>query len=184
MRRMLHQASVFLLLLILAFLTGVAAPRKEFLTDKEIEKIQDTQAVDGRVKIYLEAAELRLKTAEDRLVGKESVAGDPLEFSTPEDMLEGYLSIIKSVMMNLDEAAEKPGPNQALVGKGLRALKSATEKAAVQLPILKKIAEEKRKEELWNLVNDAIEITDAANEGAKYGLTKHPAPPEKGEKKK
>jgi hypothetical protein len=81
-------------------------------------------------------------------------------------------------------AVEVAGPNRELVGKGLKALKSATEKAAVQLPILKKIAEEKRKEELWNLVNDAIEITDAANEGARYGLTKHPAPDEKEQKKK
>jgi hypothetical protein len=175
---------VCLAVLISLVLSSTASPRKEFLTDKEIEQIQDTQAVDARVKIYLEAAALRLKTAEDRLVGKESVAGDPLEFFAPEDMLEGYLGIIKSVMMNLDEAVEKPGPNQALVGKGLKALKSATEKAAVQLPILKKIAEEKRKEELWNLVNDAIELTDAANEGAKYGLTKHPAPDEKEKKKK
>jgi hypothetical protein len=184
MHRILYRGSVLLLVQILAVLGGGAAPRREYLTDKEIEQIQDTQAVDGRVKIYLEAAALRLKTAEDRLVGKEPVAGDPLEFFTPEDMLEGYLSIIKSVMMNLDEAAEKPGPNQALVGKGLKTLKSTTEKAAVQLPILKKIAEEKRKEELWNLVNDAIEITDAANEGAKYGLIKHPAPEEKEKKKK
>jgi hypothetical protein len=181
---MLHRGFMPLSVLILAGLTSVAAPRKEFLTDKEIEQIQDTQAVDGRVKIYLEAAALRLKTAEDRLVGKESVAGDPLEFFSPEDMLEAYLSIVKSVMMNIDEAAEKPGPNQALVGKALKSLKSTTEKAAVQLPILRKIAEEKRKEELWNLVNTAIELTDAANEGAQYGLTKHPAPAEKEKKKK
>jgi sigma54-dependent transcription regulator len=179
-----HCRPAWLLISCFILLSGAAAPGKEFLTAKEIELIQDTQAVDGRVKIYLDAAALRLKSAEDRLAGKEPVVGDPLEFFTPEDMLEGYLGIVKSVMLNIDEAAQKPGPNQALVGKALKSLKSATEKAAVRLPILKKIAEEKMKEDLWNLVSEAIEITEAANDGAEYGLTKHPAPDEKEKKKK
>jgi hypothetical protein len=33
-------------------------------------------------------------------------------------------------------------------------------------------------------VNDAIDITQEAHEGAAYGLSKHPAPPEKEKKKK
>jgi hypothetical protein len=157
---------------------------KEFLTDKEIGKIQDAQTIDARVKIYLEAAELRLKEAEERLAGKEPAERDPLEFFTPEDMLDGYFRIIKSVMMNLDEVAEKGGPNQALLGRALKSLKSSTEKNSTQLRILKKIAEEKGKEEFWNRVNSAIEITSGAYEGAKYGLTKHPAPDEKEKKKR
>jgi hypothetical protein len=99
-------------------------------------------------------------------------------------MLDGYYRIIKSVMMNLDEAAARPGPNQALVGKGLKSLKSATEKAKVQLQILKRIAEEKQKEELWNLVNAALEITEGAYEGSKSGLDRFPTPEEKEKKKK
>jgi len=151
-----------------------ASPGKEFLTDKEIEMIQDTHEIDRRTKIYLDAAALRLKSAEDRLVGKEPDPGDPLEFFTPEDMLDSYFRILKSVMMNLDEAAKKSGPNRELVGKALKNLKSATEKAGNELKILKKLSEEKRKEELWNLVNNAMEITTGAHEGAEYGLSKQP----------
>jgi len=176
--------NVFSLIFLLSLLTAASVSAKEFLTEKEIASIQDTQAVDARVKIYLDAAALRLKSAEDRLVGKEPAEADPLEFFTPEDMLDGYFRIIKSVMMNLDAAAEKAGPNRTLLGKALKTLKSSTEKNAEQLQILKKIAEEKRKEELWNLVNNAIGITNGALEGAEYGLTKHPAPPEKEKKKK
>jgi histone H3/H4 len=51
-------------------------------------------------------------------------------------------------------------------------LKTATEKALVQLGILKRIAEEKKKEELWNLVNKAIDVTNGAHEGAESGITK------------
>jgi hypothetical protein len=175
---------LFVLILLAVVLTASFIPAREFLTDKEIEKIQDAQEIDLRIKIYLEAAELRLRVAEERLTGKEPVEGEPLEFYTPEDMLEGYFRIIKSVMMNLDEVAEKEGPNKALLGKTLKMLKSSTEKNSGQLQVLRKIAEEKRKEELWNRVNSAIDITNGAHEGAEYGLTKHPAPAEKEKKKK
>ena len=71
---------------------------KEFLTPDEIFKIQEAQEVEKRIKIYMDAAALRLKTAEERLQGKESVAGDPLEFFTVQEMLDGYNRIIRSVM--------------------------------------------------------------------------------------
>ena len=175
---------VFFIAPIAIILATAFLPAKEFLTSKEIEKIQDAQSIDARVKIYLEAAEFRLKTAEDRLMGKEPAEGDPLEFFSPEEMIDGYFRIIKSVMMNLDEVAEKGGPNRTLLGGALKMLKSSMEKSSAQLLVLKKIAEEKRKEEFWNGVNNAIDITNGAQEGAKYGLTKHPAPDEKGKKKK
>ncbi len=175
----MHLVPAFLLFLIPIFSTASVALEKEFLTPKEIAGIQDTHEIDARVKIYLDAAALRLKTAEDRLVGKESAPGDPLEFFTPEDMLDGYYRILKSVMMNIDEAAQKPGPNRELVGKALKNLKSSTEKAADELQVLKKLAEEKKKEELWNRVNDAIDITKGAREGAEYGISKQPSATDK-----
>jgi hypothetical protein len=174
-----------------------ALPAKEFLTDKEIEKIQDNREIDLRVKIYLDAAALRLKTAEERLVGKESEPGDPLEFFTPEDMLDGYYRIIKSIMVNLDDAAvhkpvlgRKDSPSadprdwENRIRKALKDLKSSTEKDADELQILKKLAEEKRKEQLWKLVNDAIDITNGAHEGAEYGLSKRSSSSDRDSKKK
>jgi hypothetical protein len=164
--------------------TGVAclapaSPRKEFLTDKEITAIQDIQTIDGRVLIYMDAAKLRLKTAEDRLVGKESSEGDPLEFFTPEDMLDGYYRILKSVMTNLDAAYKQGIRERERVHKALKTLKGATEATGKELEILKKLAEEKRKEEFWNLVNQAIEITRGAHEGAEDGLSKTSTSPKK-----
>ena len=55
-------------------------------------------------------------------------------------------------------------------------LKKTTENAVKQLEILKRIAEEKKKEELWNLVNQAIDITKGALDGAESGLTRLPPP--------
>jgi len=144
---------------------------KEFLTPAEILKIQDAPEIDKRIKIYLEAAALRLKTAEERLGGKESGAGDPLEFFTVEEMVEGYYRILRSVMFTLDDAVERPKDPDALA-KALKNLKDRTEKDAKSLEILHKIAEEKKKEELWNLVNQATEIASGAHDGAEGGLTR------------
>ena len=160
-----------------------AFPEKEFLTDKEIAKIQDAQEIDERIKIYLNAATLRLKTAEERLTGTEPEPGDPLEFFTPEDLIDGYYRIIRSVMFNLDEASQKPKGDWEKLGKALKSLKGTAESAGKELEILKKIAEEKQKEELWKLVNNAMDITNGAHEGAEYGLSKQPAPPEKKKKR-
>ncbi len=167
-----------------AFFRAPGSPEKEFLTQKEIAKIQDAQAIDERIKIYMGAAALRLKAAEERLIGKEPEEGDPMEFFTPEDMLDGYYRILRSVMYTLDDAFQKPGPDRERVGKALKTLKGSTEEMLKELEILKKIAEEKQKEELWNLANKAIDITNGAHEGAEYGLSKQPASPDKKGKSK
>jgi hypothetical protein len=159
--------------------TVPGSPEKEFLTDKEIEKIQDVREIAGRIRIYLDAAALRLKTTEDRLLGKEVQTGDSLEFFTPEDMLDGYYRILNSVMLNLEDAYQKAGPYRTRVGIALKSLKESTENALKDLEILKKMAEEKKKEELWNLVNKAIDITNGAHEGAVLGLSKQSSSPEK-----
>jgi hypothetical protein len=166
-------------------LTASGNPRKEFLTDKEIELIQENQEINIRVKLYLDFAASRLKTAEERLSGKESEPGDPFEFFTPEEMLNGYYRILESVMINLEDAYQKSDPlEKGMVQKALKSLRMGTESALPQLEILKKIAEEKDKEELWNLVNKAIEISKGAHEGAVSGISKEPDPPAKKPQKK
>ena len=144
---------------------------KEFLTPKEIEKIQDALELDKKIKVFLDAAELRLKVAEERLRGQESAEGDPLELFSVEEMLDGYYRILRSVMFTLDEAFERR-PDPERLPKALKGLKDRTEKDAKSLDILKKIAEDKKLEEVWNLVNKAREIADGARDGAETGLTR------------
>jgi len=156
-----------------------AAPDKEYLTPKEIELIQDAQEIEKRVKIYMDAAELRLKRAVERLNGKESPPDDPFEFFSVEDMLEGYYRIFKSVMLIVDDAFQKPMTDKQNLGKALKSLKDTTERAGKELAALKKTAEDKRLEDVWNLVNKDIDITAGASEGAQQGLSSLPAPAKK-----
>lgn len=165
------------LALALAFAAHAVLPARgiarEYLTPKEIERMQDTQEIDRRIKILVEAAALRLKTAEERLNGKESEPGDPLEFYSVEEMLEAYYEILRSVMLNLDGAVQKPRVEPSRIAAALRTLKDGAEKQQKSLAILKRMAEEKRNEPLWNLVGRALEVASGARDGAESGLTQY-----------
>jgi len=147
-------------------------PANDFLTPQEIAKIQDAQDIDQRIKIYLEAAALRLKTAAERLAGKESASEDPLEFFSVEAMLDGYYRILHAVMLNLEDASANSKTDQKKFQIAMKSLKSATEVDGKQLELLKKTAEDQRKEEVWNLVKKAIEINNGAHEGAAAALSR------------
>jgi hypothetical protein len=163
---------------------GAQSYSKEFLTPKEIEKIQFAQEIDARVKAYMEAAELRLKTARERFGGVESQEGAPLEFFTVEEMIEGYNSILQSVMMNVEVAYQNKSVDREKLRVALTRLKDSSKSAEITLTALKKIAEEKLEEKVWNQVNQAIELTKDAQEGAESGLSELPAPAKKKEKEK
>jgi hypothetical protein len=152
---------------------------REFLTPNEITKIQQTHEIDQRIRIYLEAAALRLKTAQERFAGKESAEGDPLEFFSVADMIGGYNRIMESITLNLDDAFQRSPKDADKLRSALSALKEAAEKAEKGLAILKKQAEEKLNEPVWNLVNQALEITQGAREGAESGIATLPEPPAK-----
>jgi len=159
-----------LYLAVLLLLFPPCTEGKEFLTEQEIAKIQDAREIDQRIQVYMDAALLRLSTTEDRLNGKESKPGDPLEFFSVEEMIEGYRRIMRSVMFNIDEAYQHPSTPRGKLEKALKSLQQTTEKGAKELEIFKKAAEEKLKEELWNQVNLAIEVNEGCRQGAQLGL--------------
>ncbi len=153
-----------------------AQPRmsKEFLTPQEIARIQDAQEIDQRVKVYMEAAALRLKTVAERLAGKESMPEDPLEFFSVEDMLDGYYRILHAVMLNLEDASANPKTDPKKFQAAMKSLRTGTEAGGKQLETFKKIAEEQRKEEVWKLTVKAIEINKGAHDGAVSAERKSP----------
>ena len=81
---------------------------------------------------------------------------------------------MRSVMFNLDEAAERPSTDRGKLNKALKDLKDGAEKAAKNLAIIKKIAEEKKDEPVWNLANQGLQIAEGARDGAETGLERFP----------
>lgn len=168
------RAIVFALLtaLILSGLTTGIIPAKtrEFLTEEEITLIQIKQRIDPRIKAYLEFASMRLKSAESRLLGEETEPGDPLEYLTPEDMLDGYYQIMNSVMLNLQDAHEGIREDTNSIRKALKELRKRTEESLRRLEFLKRLAQDREDKELLRLIGRAEEITKGAHEGAAHAL--------------
>ena len=146
---------------------------RDFLTDQEIRLMQNVQPIDKRTGVYMDAAAVRLQTAKDRFEGKESDPGDALEFYSQEEMLEDYYQILEHVMIVVDEAFDEPRRRENInIKKALQNLKSAMSRNLGRLAALKRQAEGKKKEELWNRINSAIDITDGIRDGADEGLSR------------
>jgi len=154
------------------FAAGSGALARDFLTEKEITKMKNTQDIDKRTGIYMDAASLRLRTALDRFDGKDSEPGDELEFYSIQDMLEDYYKIMDRIMLVVGDAFESPRSRENInIKKALQALKSESSGNLKKLAGLMKLAEEKQNEELWNRVNSAIDITRGVLDGAEEGLS-------------
>lgn len=144
---------------------------REFLTEAEIEAIRRNQKIDPRVKLYLRAALLRLTSTRARMAGQETEPGDPLEYLTPEDMLDGYYRILNSVMFNLEDAGQKIPPDRGGIRKALKHLRDQMKKAIPLLEFMEKMAAKKNETELTRLIRRAADISNGALEGAEYGLS-------------
>jgi hypothetical protein len=159
-----HQKCLlFFLLLSLFFILcfSPAGHAKDFLTDKEIELLQETQSIANRTRIYMDAAALRLKTAKDKLSNKEYKAGDPMELLMPEEVIDAYCQILRSVRLIVGYAIESPNRRgNESVEKALKTLKAETTIALKELEVLRRMAEEKQRELLSTCINDAIDITN------------------------
>ena len=151
-------------------LCAFSSASREFLTQEEIAVVQGKQKIGPRIEYYLRIAALRLESARARLEGEETLPGDPLEFFTPEDMLDGYYRILNSVMLNLEEAYQKSGFDVASLQKALKELDKRTEEGSRALGVLETLAKERDNEELQRLVARAADITRGAREGATQAL--------------
>jgi hypothetical protein len=151
-------------------LSSSARGSREFLTEEEIALVQAKQKIGPRVEYYLRIAALRLESARARLQGEETLPGDPLEYFTPEDMLDGYYKIMNSVMLNLEDAYRKSGYDAASMQKVMKELRDRTEEGGRSLEVLETLAKERDDEQLLRLIARAKEITTGAHEGAAEAL--------------
>jgi hypothetical protein len=158
-----HQKCLlFFLLLSILFMSPLspAGHAKDFLIDREIELLQNTQSVATRTRIYMDAAALRLKTMKDKLSNKEYEAGDPMELLMPEEVIDAYCKILRSVQLIMGYAVEAPNRRgHESAAKALKTVNEETKKALTELSVLRKMAEEKESIPLSDSINDAMDIT-------------------------
>lgn len=166
----------FITLVAVILLSGTFADafgyrEREFLTEAEIDAIRRNQKIDPRVKLYLRAASQRLMSAQSRLSGQETLPEDPLEYLTPEDMLDGYYKILNSVMFNLEDASEKFPPDRGGIRKALKHLRDQMKKMIPELEFMEIRAVEREDKEMARLIKRAKDLSNAALEGAEQALS-------------
>ena len=162
---------LFAVLLGSSFALYAANPRsREYLTEAEIARVQAEQKIKPRVAFYLQAALSRLKSAESRLRREAIEPGDPLEYFTPEDMIEGYYQILNSVMTNLEDAHERGNRDRSSIPGALKELKKRMQQCELYLDSLETLAKEQENKALLQLIQKAGEATQGALAGAEYAL--------------
>ena len=170
MRGKPKEISIIFAFMLFIALSGALA--RDFLTEQETKRLQNTQDIDKRTGIYMTAASLRLGAALDRFEGKESEPGDAMEFFSQEDMLDDYYKISEHVMLIVDDAFESQRRRENInIKKALNTLQSESRDNLKKLTALRKLSEEKRREELWDRIDRAIDITVGLMDGAKEGLS-------------
>ena len=133
---MRHLAKVSLSLFLAVSLAAplLAAPKKEYLTEDELDLIRDAQELSQRVPTYLQLAQRRLiflglmeksaeqrekerkerekrekeqkKSADTRATANKAPVDDTsyLDNFTPAELLRGYIQALDEIMTNIDDA--------------------------------------------------------------------------------
>jgi hypothetical protein len=158
--------------LIWAVHAALAMPFQEWMTPAEIVKFRDEQELAKRIGMYMSAAKLRLEKVGERLSGKSSAEGDPLEFHSATDLVLGCRSAIRAAMISIqDQVTYKKAENEEIIA-ALKELKGTTEDFRPALEKIQKQAIEKRDEPLYNAVKECAQYADSAARGAKSAIEK------------
>lgn len=160
-----------------------SSPKREHLTEQEVELVKEAQQLDKRTDVFIRAAERRLQavngtapTTDSKKAQKEMDKWGPLPKGTRAELLYDFAKILDEAINNIDDVAARDAKNP-LVPKSLRKLASAVNGFQPQINSLR--AQSRNGEELASL-EDALEnmhqILEAAN--------RLPPPEEKKDKNK
>lgn len=181
------QAAVFTLIICALFTSlpahALKSPKRDHLTEQEVELVREAQALDKRTDVFIRAAERRLQAvdgtttaASSKQAQKEMDKWGPLPKGTRAELLTDFAKILDEAINNIDDVAARDAKNP-LVTKALRKLASAVNNFLPQISSMR--AQSRNGEELAAL-EDALEnmqqITEAAN--------RLPPPSEKKDKNK
>lgn len=141
-------------------------------TDAEYEKIQDAQELLKRVKLLLEIAASRLDEIERRSSGREwdKKEPNPLEFFTYGQLMHAYARALETLMINIDEKAKFKTASEKDIRKSLEQVNEKVAQFQPRLAPIKRLAEDRRDEELYLELRAAKKESDIALKGSQLGL--------------
>jgi hypothetical protein len=159
-------------------------PKRDHLTEQEVELVREAQELDKRTEVFIHAAERRMQAINGtspaatsaKQAQKELDKWGPLPKGTRAELLGDFAKILDEAINNIDDVAARDGKNP-LVPKALRRLAVAVNDFIPQINSLR--AQARDGEELAAL-EDALDNMQQIAEAAK----RLPPPVEKKDKNK
>jgi hypothetical protein len=150
----------------------------DYLTEEEDEHVRVAQKPDDRIKVFIKIADRRLAAlTATGPTGGDAKAQKKLEEEMREwgtlpkltrtELLRHYARSIEEGMAKLEDAYER-NPKSSAIPKALTALRDATDR---HLQTLRSLESEVKEDKESGALKDAIEQAQAANKGARDGLT-------------
>lgn len=156
---MLRYPRYFFIALLVAFIsTGVTAQteKRDHLTEKEADQVQENQEIDKRVDVFIKAAERRLLALSNpsatQKKNDEEMYG-PLPQGTKLELLQDYKHILEEAEEKVDDWNNNRGEKDPLLAKALSKFKEA---AIHQIPQLRALAPQLKERSEQRALEDAI----------------------------
>ncbi len=169
-------STVLCLAALLAALTPMLFPLqayaqgRDYITEKEADRVREAQAIDRRVAVFVKIVERRIlaltdpSAANSKQAQKDAENWGELRTGTRAELLSDIAKILDAAITNIDEASKR-APQNPLPVKALRKLAESSTQLLTTLTTLRSTtADEAARESLEQAIDNARTITQAANE--------------------
>jgi hypothetical protein len=148
-----------------AFISFAQTPKRDHLTEQEVDLVREFQEIDKRVEIFVKAAERRLLVLTNPNATqkkKEEELWGPLPAGTKRELLTDYKRILEEVEEKLDDAYNRDSKAEGL-GKAVKKIKEAATRHIVQLRTLApQMTDQKDQRALLEAIAEAETVSKAA----------------------
>lgn len=142
---------------------------REHLTELEIDRVKEAQAIDKRTEVFIKAAERRLlvitdpNAAASKGVKKDMELWGELPKGTRAELFGDIAKILDEAINNIDDVATRD-PDSKLLPIALRKLAEASTKFITQLnPLRESAPNGPERDALESVIENAQSIIEAAN---------------------
>jgi hypothetical protein len=152
------------LLLALRAAGSAQTPKRDHLTEQEVDLVREVQVIDQRIQVFIKAADRRLlvlTTPNATQKKKEEEVWGPLPAGSKLELLTDYKRILEEAEEKLDDAYERGAKNE-LVPKALAKFKDAATRQLAQLRALAPQLTDKREQQA---LAEAIEEAETVTKG-------------------
>ena len=164
------------LLLFTLFLWVSSFPKlsaQDWLTPLELEKLRETEGGDKRIAFFMKAVKLRMDAVTERLHGKSTKPGDPLEFFSLTDLVSGCFQALRASMTDIQDQIQYKHLRGPELTNGLKALKTGAKVLQPFFQFMQKTAQEKEEPQLYKVAKEGLEYADSAIRGVDKAMKKY-----------